>query len=251
MIASGLDENRPPHILLLMTPSPDQTTKNSPPQDRPKAAKPPQKRGFRLMPVAFILGAMAGLALVYGIAPLSRNAAPDAACRPAAEAAKRLEPYARGEVAALTPAKAPIRVSNLSFRDGNGRERKLSEWQGRVVLLNLWATWCVPCRKEMPELDALQEKLGGQNFEIVAVNIDTRDPEKPKAWLKEIGATQLAYYADPSAKIFQDLKAAGRAFGMPTTLLVDAQGCELASLAGPAEWASEDAIQLINVALAR
>ena len=71
------------------------------------------------MPVAFILGAMAGLALVYGIAPLSRNAAPEAACRPAAEAAKRLEPYARGEVAALTPAKAPIRVSDLTFRDGN------------------------------------------------------------------------------------------------------------------------------------
>ena len=194
---------------------------------------------------------MAGLALVYGIAPLSRNPATDAACRPAAEAAKRLEPHIRGEVAALAPAKAPIKVSELSFRDGSGRERKLSEWQGRVVLLNLWATWCVPCRKEMPALDALQRKLGGPDFEVVAVNIDTRDADKPKAWLKETGVTQLAYYADPSAKIFQDLKAAGRAFGMPTTLLVDAQGCELASLAGPAEWASEDAVKLVSAALAK
>ena len=203
------------------------------------------------MPVAVILGAMAGLALVYGIAPLSRNAAPDAACGSAAETAKRLEPHIRGEVAALTPAKAPIRVSDLSFRDGSGRERNLAEWQGRVVLLNLWATWCVPCRKEMPALDALQKKLGGPDFEVVAVNIDTRDPDKPKAWLKEIGVTQLAYYADPSAKIFQDLKGAGRAFGMPTTLLVDTQGCELASLAGPAEWASEDAVKFVSAALAK
>ena len=165
--------------------------------------------------------------------------------------AKRLEPHIRGEVAALAPAKAPIRVADLSFRDGSGRERKLAEWQGRVVLLNLWATWCVPCRKEMPALDALQKKLGGPDFEVVAVNIDTRDADKPKAWLKEIGVTQLGYYADPSAKIFQDLKAAGRAFGMPTTLLVDAQGCELASLAGPAEWASEDAVKLVSAALAK
>ena len=75
------------------------------------------------------------------------------------------------------------------------------------MLLNLWATWCVPCRKEMPALDALQAKLGGPDFEVVAVNIDTRDPDKPKTWLKEVGVQQLAYYADPSAKVFQDLKA--------------------------------------------
>ncbi len=85
------------------------------------------------------------------------------------------------------------------------------------MLLNLWATWCVPCRKEMPALDALQQRLGGPDFEVVAINIDTRDPDKPKAWLKEVGIEKLAYYADPDAKTFQDLKAIGRAFGMPTT----------------------------------
>ncbi len=113
------------------------------------------------------------------------------------------------------------------------------------MLFNLWATWCVPCRKEMPALDALQAKLGGPAFEVVAVNIDTRDPDKPHAWLKEVGIDRLAYYADPSAKVFQDLKVAGKAFGMPTTLLVDAAGCEIGTLAGPAEWASEDAIKLV------
>jgi hypothetical protein len=101
----------------------------------------------------------------------------------------------------------------------------------------------------MPALDALQRRLGGPGFEVVAINIDTRDLDKPKAWLKEIGIDRLGYYADPNAKVFQDLKVIGRAFGMPTTLLVDAQGCELAAIAGPAEWASEDAVKLIEAAV--
>jgi hypothetical protein len=103
----------------------------------------------------------------------------------------------------------------------------------------------------MPALDALQGKLGGPDFEVVAINIDTRDPEKPKAWLKEVGVVKLAYYADNTSKVFQDLREIGKAFGMPTTLLVDRAGCELASLAGPAEWASEDALKLIAAALGR
>ena len=119
------------------------------------------------------------------------------------------------------------------------------------MLLNLWATWCVPCRKEMPALDALQGKLGGDRFEVVAVNIDTRNLDKPKAWLQEVGVKRLGYYSDSSAKVFTDLKAIGKAFGMPTTLLIDAQGCERGALAGPAEWASEDAVKLVEAALPR
>ena len=132
-----------------------------------------------------------------------------------------------------------------------GAPKSLADWHGRTVLLNLWATWCVPCRKEMPALDALQDKLGGPDFEVVAVNIDTRDPDKPKTWLHDAGIGHLAYYADPNAKVFQDLKAVGKAIGMPTTLLVDPNGCEIASLAGPAEWASEDAVKLVSAALGR
>jgi len=119
------------------------------------------------------------------------------------------------------------------------------------VLLNLWATWCVPCRREMPALDALQAQLGGGDFEVVAVNIDTRDADKPKAWLKSAGIEQLAYFADPSARIFQDLKAVGKAFGMPTSVLIGPTGCEVASLAGPAEWASDDALKLVRAVLDR
>jgi hypothetical protein len=101
----------------------------------------------------------------------------------------------------------------------------------------------------MPALEALQAKLGSPAFEVVAINIDTRDPEKPKAWLREVGIDRLGYYADNTAKVFQDLKEIGKAFGMPTTLIVDQAGCEVASLAGPAEWASDDAIRLIQAAI--
>ena len=103
----------------------------------------------------------------------------------------------------------------------------------------------------MPTLDALQGKLGGPGFEVVAVNIDTRDPDKPKQFLKEIGVQKLAYYADPSAKTFQDLKSIGRAFGMPTTMLIDPHGCEIGTIAGPAQWASDDAVKLIEAALGK
>jgi thiol-disulfide isomerase/thioredoxin len=199
--------------------------------------------------VGGVAGVAVGLAAVYGISVLLRNAAGDASCAPAVETARKIAPFVKGEVAALTPAAKPLRLPVLSFLDDKGQSKTLAGWRGRTVLLNLWATWCVPCRKEMPALDALQERLGGPNFEVVAVNIDTRDPEKPKAWLKEVGIKHLAYYADPSAKVFQDLKTAGKALGMPTTLLVDGAGCEIATLSGPAEWASDDAVALVKAAL--
>jgi thiol-disulfide isomerase/thioredoxin len=200
--------------------------------------------------VGGIAGIAVALAAVYGIGALKRNAA-DAACTDAAQLAERLAPLARGEVAAFTVADGSLRLPNLAFRDASGTERHLADWRGRTVLLNLWATWCVPCRKEMPALDALEGKLGGPAFEVVAVNIDTRGADKPRAWLKEVGIGRLGYYADPSAKVFQDLKMMGRAAGMPTTLLVDPAGCEIGTIAGPAEWSSEDAVRLVTAALQR
>ena len=214
-------------------------------QSQPAAAK----RRLAMVLAGGIAGVAGGLAGVYGIATLTRNAGRDAACRPAVELAKKMAPFARGEVAAVNVAKSPLRVPALAFNDSTGKQLTLEHWRGRTVLLNLWATWCVPCRKEMPALDALEQRLGGPGFEVVAINIDTRDADKPKAWLKEVGVQKLAYYADPSARAFQDLKAVGRAFGMPTTLLLDPHGCELGTIAGPAEWASDDAIKLIEAAL--
>ncbi|MFO1111814.1 MAG: TlpA disulfide reductase family protein [Bradyrhizobium sp.] len=205
----------------------------------------------RRLPVALGLIAAAGLIGIAGYYTLTtkRGPAGDAACMAAVETAKKIGPLAQGEVAAVTMASAPLRLPDLAFEDAEGKPRKLSDWRGKTVLLNLWATWCVPCRKEMPALDDLQAKLGGKDFEVVAVNIDTRDPEKPKAFLKEAKLTRLGYFTDQKAKVFQDLKSVGRALGMPTSVLVDAQGCEIGTIAGPAEWASEDALKLIKAAM--
>ncbi|MGD9925299.1 MAG: TlpA family protein disulfide reductase [Pseudorhodoplanes sp.] len=209
------------------------------------------KKRLLVMLLGGLAGVVVALAGIYGIGTLVRKSDVPEACRPAAQLAQTLRPLARGEVAALAPAKSPIPLSAIAFRDGDGKERTLADWKGRTVLLNLWATWCAPCKKEMPALDELQKKLGGADFEVVAVNIDTRNPEKAKTWLTDTGIASLAYYADNSAKIFQELKEKGRAFGMPTTILIDRNGCEVATLAGPAEWASGDAITFIQAALGK
>jgi thiol-disulfide isomerase/thioredoxin len=211
--------------------------------------KPRGRRRFAVVAALTLAGVATGVAAVYGIGPLLGNRASDTPCQPAIAVARRVAPFAHGEVAAVAASTKPLLVPDLAFRDGAGAERRLNDWNGRTVLLNLWATWCIPCRKEMPALDELQAQLGGPRFEVVTVNIDTRDPEKPRTWLKEAGITRLSYYADASAKVFQELKLVGRAFGMPTTLLVDPARCEIASIAGPAEWASADAIKLVRAAL--
>jgi len=204
---------------------------------------------LRLVSAAAAIAVLAVLAGVYGIARLRSNPA-DAACQPAVNAATRLAPLVHGEVAALAVAQTPFRVPNLTFKDAQAHDKTLADWRGRTVLLNLWATWCVPCRREMPALDALQAKLGGPDFEVVAVNIDTRDPQKPLAFFKDVGISHLAYYTDDSARVFEDLKTAGKAFGMPTTVILDRAGCEIGNMAGPADWASEDGVKLVSAAIA-
>ena len=209
-----------------------------------------RSRKAPLVLVAAAAGLVAALGAVYGVVGASRNAG-EPACRSALDLARRVEPLAHGEVAAVRVTDEARKLPELAFRDVSGQTKSLADWHGRTVLLNLWATWCIPCRKEMPALDALQDKLGGPDFEVVAVNIDTRNLEKPKNWLREVGIGHLAYYSDANAKVFQDLKAVGKAIGMPTTLLVDPNGCEIASLSGPAEWASDDGLKLVSTALGR
>jgi thiol-disulfide isomerase/thioredoxin len=213
---------------------------------------PPRPAVTRRIPLAVgavVVGALIGFAAVYGFGAFRRGPAGDSACNKAVDLARKIAPLAHGEVAALTMATSPLRLPDLAFEDADGKPRKLSDWRGKTVLVNLWATWCVPCRKEMPALDSLQTKLGGKDFEVVAINIDTRDAEKPKNFLKDGNLTRLSYFSDQKAKVFQDLKNIGKALGMPTSVLVDAQGCEIANIAGPAEWASDDAIKLIKAAV--
>jgi thiol-disulfide isomerase/thioredoxin len=215
------------------------------------------KRPSRLVALAgpLILIAILAPASLYALGVfdnlMGQGKAVSAACVAAKPVTQRLKPLAKGEVAALQVREAPEQLSGLAFAAPDGKPMSLESFRGRAILLNLWATWCAPCRHEMPALDRLQAELGGPDFEVVAVNIDTRNLDKPKQFLDEVKVTRLAYYADSSAKVFQDLKAMGRAFGMPTTILIDKNGCELAYLAGPAEWSSPEAVAFVRAALGR
>jgi thiol-disulfide isomerase/thioredoxin len=196
---------------------------------------------------AGLIAASVGFADIHG-------AAAQSPCAKALALSSKIAPLVTGEIGALTVATRPMQLPDLAFQDAAGSPRKLSDWKGRTVLLNLWATWCVPCRKEMPALDNLQGKLGGKlgskSFEVVAVNIDTSGPDKPKAFLKDANLSRLGFFADQKARVFQDLKSAGLALGMPTSVLVDGEGCEIAAISGGAGWDSDDAIKLITAATA-
>ncbi len=214
--------------------------------DHPTPTKPPINR----LPLT-LCAVLVGVAIGYaGYAAWKRPATATGPCASAVDLARKVTPFIKGEVAALTPASVALQLPDLSFEDAGGAAKKLSDFRGRIVLLNLWATWCVPCRKEMPALNELQRKLGGPGFEVVAVNIDTRDGDKPKTFLADARLTALGYFTDRSARVFQDLKGVGRALGMPTSVLIDPRGCEIATIAGPAEWDSGDALALIDAAMA-
>jgi len=149
-------------------------------------------------------------------------------------------------MAALLLRPKPLDLPEIAFTDGDGKPKSLADFAGKVVLLNIWATWCVPCREEMAMLDKLEAELGGKDFQVVAVNTDRGGGDKPKAFLAETGATHLALYTDPSGKLFSKLKAVG----MPTTLLLDREGREIGRLVGPADWDSPEALALIKAAIA-
>ncbi|MBN8978419.1 MAG: TlpA family protein disulfide reductase [Rhizobiales bacterium] len=215
---------------------------------------PPARPAARRLPLllsAIAAGAIVGYGIVTQWNAMQQKAGGDPDCAPAMTVAKKVAPLATGEVAALTMVQKPMKMPDLAFEDGQGNLKKLSDWRGKTVLLNLWATWCVPCRKEMPALERLEAKLGGDKFQVVAVNIDTRDLEKPKAFLKDANLTHLGNFSDAKAKVFQDLKSIGLALGMPTSVLIDGKGCQIGNMAGPAEWDSEDAIKLIQATIAQ
>jgi thiol-disulfide isomerase/thioredoxin len=128
----------------------------------------------------------------------------------------------------------PQPLPELRFEDGIGGPLTLADFQGKVVLLNIWATWCGPCREEMPTLDRLQTELGGPDFEVVALSIDHAGIDAVDRFYAETGVTSLARYIDSSSKAVRDLGV----YGLPTTLLIDRQGAELARLVGPADWDS-------------
>jgi len=214
-----------------------------------------RKSGHRRLTVLSVMAAAALLIAVlltalYRIGAGQSNAG-TGECAPSRDVAARLAPLVQGEIAAVSVLTAPQPAPALRFEGPDGKTRALADFKGRALLLNVWATWCVPCREEMPALDRLQAQLGGPDFEVVAVDVDTTRLQNRRPFLEAAGVRALEFYADPTGDAFQALRSAGKSFGLPTSLLIDKAGCLLGSIAGPADWASPDAIRLVNALVGR
>ena len=199
------------------------------------------------------LAAVAGFASVYVTLGRPDNAPPPTAAAAAVESPNRSvapsgpgsNALSQGQMAAFVFRAARADLPEVKFEDATGKERTLADWKGKVVLLNLWATWCLPCRKEMPALDRLQQELGSEAFEVVALSVDRAGLGGARQFLDEAKVGKLALYADPSARMGSTL----RTTGLPATLLIDREGREIGRLLGPAQWDGEDARRLIRWAL--
>lgn len=143
--------------------------------------------------------------------------------------------------------KLPIPVQPVSFAESNGRQLGLSDFTGKHILVNVWATWCPPCRKEMPALDRLQAKLGVKaEPEIVAISVDAVSFDQLHAFYSVLGISNMAVYRGNEADIFQAL----RIVGLPTTLLIDHNGQEIARLIGPTAWDGPEIVAQLSTLVA-
>jgi len=144
----------------------------------------------------------------------------------------------------FVPLDRPRPVPQLQFTDEAGRALSLADFRGKVILLNVWATWCPPCRKEMPSLDRLHARLGGPDFEVVAVSIDQGGDALfiVQEFFLEIGVKNLRIFLDQTGGAARTVGA----LGLPVTLLVDRRGMEVGRLVGPAEWDSPEAVALVQ-----
>ena len=214
--------------------------------DEDETGTPPNRPLFATLGIIALVLVSGAVALVYALPGGIGQQAAHAECALDDDARTRLAAAAQGQMAAFTVADTPRRLDTLAFQTRDGGETSLKDWRGRVALVNLWATWCAPCRAEMPALDALQRDRGSEGFEVVPISLDMGDAQKPKDFYEEIDLKSLAFYHDGTLATLNTLKAEGLAFGLPATLLIDGRGCVVGTLNGPAHWDGEDAHALID-----
>jgi thiol-disulfide isomerase/thioredoxin len=193
--------------------------------------------------IAALLVIGAGAYGIYGFRGEPRKQEVVVAAVPVGGFSKAL---ATGVMAGVIVHPARKDISPFSFANEKGETIDLSKWKGRVVLLNLWATWCAPCRKEMPDIAKLQKALGGADFEVVALSVDRKGLAASQLFLKEIGVTNLAAYVEPDAKSL----AALQALGLPVTVMIDRNGQEAARILGGADWSSPEGQAMVKALLA-
>ena len=209
-------------------------------------------KGWRVIMLGFVTAVCVialGLFLYGKLGPSGKEEAQTNDCAPMAQIAHEIGQAAHGEVAAFVVPSVPTVFTDLAFQSPEGSELHLSDFRGKWVLLNIWATWCVPCREEIPALDQLEQKLGNNNFEVVTLNIDTAKLERRAAFFADAGVKKLSLYADPSANVFQILRREGKVLGLPTTFLLSPDLCHIGTMQGGGNWASDEALDLIKTAL--
>jgi thiol-disulfide isomerase/thioredoxin len=200
-------------------------------------------------PVALYIGLAAASAIAAFAAVYVMLGAPDndsrgaVASDPSLSAPKSgVNPLSTGAMTTFVFKPTPEPAPDIAFLAADGKQVTLKDFAGKTVLLNLWATWCAPCRAEMPALQRLQEALGSDKFQVVALAVDKAGLEGAKKFLADNKITGLGLFADPTAREGLQLKV----IGMPTSILIDPQGREIGRLIGPAEWDSPEAKRLIE-----
>lgn len=174
-----------------------------------------------------------------GSAHLAAGAASETAGARAAESSAGMEK--------LVVHDTPRAVPKFAFIDGDGDTRTLADWRGKLLLVNIWATWCAPCKEEMPALSRLEAKRGAKDFAVVPISVDRGGLDKPRAFLDRIGADNLPLLVEQSGRLNVTLDV----LGLPATLIVNAEGREVARMIGPAEWDTPQAIARLEELMAR
>jgi len=200
--------------------------------------KTPRGPSFLTYIAGMTLAAIAGFAVSeFALAPAPAPAPPSGQPMAASGGGAQAAPSETG-LDKLVVHSAPREVPQFSFIDGEGETRTLADWRGKLVLVNIWATWCAPCKEEMPALDRLEAELGGVDFAVLPISVDRGGLKKPRSFLEEIGADNLPLLLDETARLNFKLEV----MGLPATLIIDEQGREIARMIGPAEWDSPEAI---------
>ncbi len=168
------------------------------------------------------------------------------ACAPQPSAAKMIDVAATGELAALNGTGTGRGYADLAFTDASGKPTTLAAYAGKKLLVNFWASWCIPCRAEMPALDALAAAQNDDKFEVVTINTGETQAGKAETFFKAGNWAHLPLLIDDKFAVLDRLKTTAVSIGLPTSLLIDAKGCELAVLQGPAEWNSPDGTRVIE-----
>lgn len=171
--------------------------------------------------------------LAFALFPLAVQAGPDIAA---------LEAMREGHMKKLVFVADPQPVPETVFSDIDGGSHQLSDFAGQLVVLNFWATWCAPCRKEMPSLARLQAELGSPDFRVVTIATGRNSPAGIRRFFEEEDVTNLPTYTDPKQALARQMAV----LGLPITVIIDSQGREIARLRGDAEWDTDSAKAILS-----